>query len=98
VPSLPNVPTLQEQGLKNFEVNGWHALYAPKGTPKVVLDALHAAMQTALADAAYKNALAKLGASVPASDKTKPEGLQKHLKAEIDRWGPIIKKAGVYAD
>ena len=98
VPSLPNVPTMQEQGLKNFEVNVWHALYAPKGTPKAVLDTLSAAMQTALADAAYKNALEKLGASVPASDKTKPEGLQKHLKAEIDRWGPIIKKAGIYAD
>jgi tripartite-type tricarboxylate transporter receptor subunit TctC len=98
VPSLPNVPTLSEQGLKNFEVNVWHALYAPKGTPKAVIDTLNAAMQTALNDASYKGALEKLGASIPAADKTKPEGLQKHLKEEIERWGPIIKKAGIYAD
>ena len=98
VPSLPNVPTLQEQGLKNFEVNVWHALYAPKGTPKAVVDALNAAMRSALDDPGYKNALNKLGASVPAADKTTPAGLQQHQKAEIERWGPIIKKAGIYAD
>jgi tripartite-type tricarboxylate transporter receptor subunit TctC len=98
VPSLPNLPTLQEQGLKDFEVVVWHGLYAPKGTPKPVLEKLNAALKTAIQDASFKEALAKLG-SVPVSvDKATPEGLQKHLKAEIEKWGPVIKKAGVYAD
>jgi len=98
VPTLPDVPTLQEQGLKDFEVNVWHALYAPKGTPKEIVDKLNSAMRTALEDPAYKNALAKLGATPSPKDKATPEGLQQHLKSEIERWGPIIKKAGVYAD
>jgi tripartite-type tricarboxylate transporter receptor subunit TctC len=98
VASLPNVPTLQEQGLKNFEVNVWHALYAPKGTPKAAVDALNAALRAAMADGAYANALTKLGASPATAERQTPDGLQQHLKSEIDRWGPIIKKAGVYAD
>jgi tripartite-type tricarboxylate transporter receptor subunit TctC len=98
VPSLPNVPTLQEQGLKGFEVVVWHGLYAPKGTPKPVLDKLNAALKTAIQDGSFKEGLAKLGATPVTADKATPEALQKHLKAEIDRWGPIIKKAGVYAD
>jgi tripartite-type tricarboxylate transporter receptor subunit TctC len=98
VPSLPNVPTLQEQGLKGFEVVVWHGIYAPKGTPKPVLDKLNAALKTAIQDGSFKEGLAKLGATPVTADKATPEALQKHLKAEIDRWGPIIKKAGVYAD
>jgi tripartite-type tricarboxylate transporter receptor subunit TctC len=98
VPSLPFVPTLQEQGLKNFEVAVWHGLYAPKGTPKVVLDKLIAALQAAVKDPNLKAKLAELGAEPVSVDKATPEGLQKHLKAEIDKWAPIIKKAGIYAD
>ena len=98
VPSLSNVPTLQEQGLKGFEVVVWHGLYAPKGTPKAVLDRLNAALRTVIEDASFKDALAKLGNTAVAADKATPDALQKHLKAEIERWGPIIKKAGVYAD
>jgi tripartite-type tricarboxylate transporter receptor subunit TctC len=98
VPSLPDVPTLQEQGLKGFEVNVWHALYAPKGTPKAAVDKLNAALRSALQDSSYQKALEKLGASPASKEKATPEGLQQHLKSEIDRWGPIIKKAGIYAD
>ena len=98
VPSLPQVPTLQEQGLKGFEVVVWHGLYAPKGTPKPVLDKLNAALKTAIQDPSFKEALAKLGSAPVSPDQATPEALQKHLKAEIDKWGPIIKKAGVYAD
>ena len=98
VPSLPNVPTLQEQGMKGFEVNIWHGLYAPKGTPKAALDRLNAALNIAIADAGFKEALAKLGSVPVSADKATPQGLQSHLKSEIDRWGPIIKKAGIYAD
>jgi tripartite-type tricarboxylate transporter receptor subunit TctC len=98
VPSLPNVPTLQEQGLKGFEVVVWHGLYAPKGTPKAALDRLNAALVSAVKDPAFKEALAKLGAEPVSPDKVTAESLRSLLKSETDKWGPIIKKAGVYAD
>jgi len=98
VPSLPDVPTLQELGLKGFEVGIWHALYAPKGTPKEAIDKLVAALQFAVKDADVNKRFADLGATAYPADKATPAALQAHLKAEIDKWGPIIKKAGVYAD
>ena len=98
VASLKDIPTLAEQGLKDFEVGVWHGVYAPKGTPKPVLDKLVATLQEALQDTDLKANLAKLGTEpVPQKDAT-PDALRNHLKAEIDKWGPLIKKAGVYAD
>jgi putative tricarboxylic transport membrane protein len=98
VASLPNVPTLHEAGLPGFEIAVWHALYAPKGTPKPVIDKLAAALRDALKDATVKGRYGELGTEPVSEDQAKPEALRAHLKAEIDRWGPIIKKAGVYAD
>jgi tripartite-type tricarboxylate transporter receptor subunit TctC len=98
VPSLPNIPTLAEQGLKGFEVVVWHGLYVPKGTPKAALDRLNAALQDSVKDADFKASLAKLGAEPVSADRAKPEALHKLLAAEIAKWGPIIKKAGQYAD
>jgi len=98
VPSLPDVPTLDEQGLKGFEVGIWHGLYAPKGTPKPVIDKLVAALQAALKDETVNKRFADLGAQAYPIDKATPAALAAHLKAEVDKWGPIIKKAGVYAD
>ncbi len=98
VPSLPEVPTLQEQGLKGFEVGIWHGLYAPKGTPKPVLDKLVAALQETVKDEAVKKRFAELGATTYPPEKATPQALQAHLKSEIDKWTPLIKKAGVYAD
>jgi tripartite-type tricarboxylate transporter receptor subunit TctC len=98
VPSLKDIPTLQEQGLKGFEVAVWHGIYAPKGTPKPALDALVAGLQAALKDANVKLRLAELGTEPVAQNRATPEALKAHLKAEIDKWGPIIKKAGIYAD
>jgi tripartite-type tricarboxylate transporter receptor subunit TctC len=98
VPSLPNVPTMDEAGLKGFEVSIWHALYGPKGTPKPVIDKLTKALQEALKDATVKQRFADLGTEPVDEKRATPEALRAHLKAEIDRWGPIIKKAGVYAD
>jgi tripartite-type tricarboxylate transporter receptor subunit TctC len=98
VPSLPDVPTLEEQGLKGFEVGIWHALYAPKGTPKPALDKLVTALQSALKDETVNKRFADLGAQAYPVDKATPAALAAHLKAEIAKWGPIIKKAGVYAD
>jgi tripartite-type tricarboxylate transporter receptor subunit TctC len=98
VPSLPNVPTMDEAGLKGFEVSVWHGLYAPKGTPKAVIDKLSRALQAALKDTTLRQRFADLGADTVAENRATPEALRKHLRAEIDKWTPIIKKAGVYAD
>jgi len=98
IASLPNVPTLDEAGLKGFEVTVWHALYAPKNTPKAVIDKLTNALQDALKDTNVKQRFGELGTEPVSLDRATPQVLQKHLKAEIDKWTPIIKKAGVYAD
>jgi len=98
VPSLPDVPTLQEQGLKGADVGIWHGLYAPKGTPKPVLDKLVSSMQEALRDQTVNQRFTELGAVTFPADKQTPAALQAHLKAEIDKWAPLIKKAGQYAD
>jgi tripartite-type tricarboxylate transporter receptor subunit TctC len=98
VPSLKDVPTLQEQGLKDFEVAVWHGIYAPKGTPKQALDALVAGLQAALKDANVKLRLAELGTEPVPQNRATPEALKAQLKSEIDKWGPVIKKAGQYAD
>ena len=96
--TLPNVPTLAEQGLKGFEVKVWHGMYAPKGTPAPVLEKINAAMRTAMQDPMVKQRLADLSSDIPSADKMTPAGLKTHLEAEIVKWGPVIKKAGVYAD
>jgi tripartite-type tricarboxylate transporter receptor subunit TctC len=98
VASLPEVPTLDEQGLKGFQVGIWHGLYAPKGTPKEAIDKLAAALQAALKDPDVLKRFADLGATAYPADKATPAALQAHVKAEIEKWAPIIKKAGVYAD
>jgi tripartite-type tricarboxylate transporter receptor subunit TctC len=98
VPSLSKIPTLEEQGLKGFEVVVWHGVYAPKGTPKAALDKLNAALKTAVQDPAFKEAMVKLGAEPVSPEKVTAESLRSLLKSEIDKWGPIIKKAGMYAD
>lgn len=96
--ALPNVPTLDEQGLKDFEVKVWHGMYAPKGTPPDVLQKLNAALRAALQDPVVVQRLAGLSSDVPPPDKITPQGLKTHLEAEIAKWGPVIRKAGIYAD
>lgn len=98
VPSLPNVPTMDEAGLKGFEVSIWHAFYAPKGTPKPIIDKLVKALQFALKDSMVNQRFADLGTSPVSEDRATPESLRRHLKAETDKWGPILRKAGAYAD
>jgi tripartite-type tricarboxylate transporter receptor subunit TctC len=96
--SLKDLPTSAEAGLPGFELSIWHGMYAPKNTPKPVLDKLVAALQVALKDPALNKRFADLGATTVSADRQTPDALGKHLKAEIDKWAPIIKKAGVYAD
>jgi len=98
VPSLPDIPTLREVGVKGAEVGIWHGLYAPKGTPKPVIDKLVSSLQEALKDETVRKRFADLGAETYPPSQQNPAALQKHLKAEMDKWGPLIKKAGVYAD
>jgi len=98
VASLPDLPTLQEQGLKGADVGIWHGLYAPKGTPKPVLDKLVSSLQAALADADVQKRFADLGAVTYGKERQTPAALEAHLKAEIAKWAPLIKKAGQYAD
>ena len=77
----------------------WHGVYAPKGTPKPVIDQLTAALQAAHRGARRRQAHGRPRQRASCrKDKATPEGLRSHLKAEIDKWTPIIKKAGVYAD
>lgn len=96
--SLPKIPTVDEAGLKGFEVSVWHALYAPKGTPKPIIDTLTKALQAALKDKVVKDRFADLGTEPVEEKRATPDVLRAHLKAEIDKWAPIIKKAGTYAD
>jgi len=98
IETLKELPTMAEAGMPGFTVSIWHGLYAPKGTPKAALDKLVAALQAALKDANVQRRFAELGAETVTQDKATPEALHKHLAAEIAKWSPVIKKAGVYAD
>jgi tripartite-type tricarboxylate transporter receptor subunit TctC len=98
IAALPEAPTLDEQGLKGFEVVVWHGVYAPKGTPKEALDKLNAALRASLKDPIVGARFAELGAQVVPESKQTPAALREWLKAEIDKWGPVIRKAGTYAD
>lgn len=98
VPSLKDIPTLDEQGLKGFEVAVWHGIYAPAKTPKPVVDKLVQALQEALKDPVVKQRFGDLGTEPYDATRANPQALGSFLKSEIDKWAPIIKKAGVYAD
>jgi tripartite-type tricarboxylate transporter receptor subunit TctC len=98
IAALPDAPTLDEQGLKDFEVVVWHGVYAPKGTPREALDKLNEALRTSLRDPSVASKFADLGAQIVPESKQSPAGLRDWLKAEIDKWGPVIRKAGNYAD
>lgn len=98
VKSLPDVPTLQESGLKDFEVAIWHGLYAPKGTPKEVVDKLNAALNVALDDPKVIARFADLGTEPEPKDRRSPAFHKEFLAAEVAKWKPVIDAAGVYAD
>ena len=98
IPSLPDLPTMIESGYPGFDVAIWHGMYAPKGTPKAVVDTLVPALQKALQDPGLNQRFADLGATTATAERANPAALQQHLAAEIARWKPVIEKAGVYAD
>lgn len=98
ISALPDTPTLDELGLKGFEVVVWHGIYAPKGTPKAAIDRFGAALRASLKEPAVKTRLTELGAQFVPDAKVTPAGLSDWLRTETAKWAPIIRKAGVYAE
>ena len=96
--SLPDLPTLAESGLDGFEVSIWHGIWAPKGTPAAAVSKLEAALQAALKDPNVVKRFADLGTEPVPLEQATPAALDNHLKAEIERWKPIVQAAGVFAD
>jgi putative tricarboxylic transport membrane protein len=95
---LPDLPTLDESGLKGFEVSAWHAMWAPKGLPPEVAQKLTSALQAAVKDANVRERMAALGVDPVAPEQATPQALATHLKAEVAKWSPVIEAAGVKAN
>jgi tripartite-type tricarboxylate transporter receptor subunit TctC len=98
VPSAPDIPTLDEAGLPGFYISQWHGLWLPKGTPKNITIKLNAAVSQALADPIVRARLADLAQEIFPPDQQTPEALRTLQKAEIEKWWPIIKTAGIKAE
>jgi tripartite-type tricarboxylate transporter receptor subunit TctC len=97
-PALKHLPTMQESGLKGFEVTIWHGLYAPKGTPADALAKINAALKAALKDPEFIKKQEALGAVIVTDKRVEPAEHKKFVASEIAKWGPVIQAAGVYAD
>ena len=97
-PALKDIPTLNESGMKNFQVTIWHGLYAPKGTPPAVLQKINDALKVALKDPDFLKKEEGLGAVVVTDKRVEPVEHKKFVQSEVARFGPVIKAAGVYAD
>jgi tripartite-type tricarboxylate transporter receptor subunit TctC len=93
--SGPDIPTVDEAGLPNFYISVWHGLWAPKNTPKEIVAKLNAAVRQALADEKVRQRLVDLGQDIPPVEQQTPQALYDHHKAEIEKWWPIIKAAGI---
>jgi tripartite-type tricarboxylate transporter receptor subunit TctC len=93
-PALPDLPTSKEAGLPEFGASAWNALFAPKGTPKPVVEKLTAALDKALDDEGVRKRLLDLGSDIPGKDRRGQQALAALVKSEIDKWTPILKAAG----
>ena len=91
----PNVPTTDEAGLPGFYLSYWHGLWAPRGTPKDIIEKLNAAVAAALAEPPVRQRLGDLGQEIFGREQQRPESLGALQKAEIEKWWPIIKAAGI---
>jgi len=98
LPALPDVPTSAEAGLPGFHVSTWNALFAPKDTPRAIIEKLNAAAVTALADPAVRARFAAVGQEIPPREQQTPEALAALNKADIEKWWPIVKAANVKAE
>ncbi|MFM7848602.1 MAG: tripartite tricarboxylate transporter substrate-binding protein [Rubrivivax sp.] len=97
-PALAKLPTLDESGMKGFNVSIWHGMYAPKGTPKPIQEQINAALRKALADPEFIKRQEALGAVVVSDARLGQAEHKRFVEAEINKWGPVIKAAGQYAD
>jgi tripartite-type tricarboxylate transporter receptor subunit TctC len=95
LPSVPDVPTVDDAGLPGLHVALWLAMWAPKGTPKDVVAALNAAIRESLVDPTVRKRLADLGQEIPRPEQLSPESLAALQKADIKTWWPIVKAAGI---
>jgi tripartite-type tricarboxylate transporter receptor subunit TctC len=95
LPSAPDIPTVDEAGLPGYHVALWHGLWAPRATPKPVIERLNAAAVEALADPAVRKRLADLGQEVYPRERQNPQALAAQQKADIDKWWPIIKAGNI---
>jgi tripartite-type tricarboxylate transporter receptor subunit TctC len=93
--AAPDIPTADEAGLPGFYVSTWNAMFAPKGTPKPIIAKLNAAAVAALADPAVRSRFTALGQEIPPRDEQSPEALDALVKADIEKWWPIIKAANI---
>jgi tripartite-type tricarboxylate transporter receptor subunit TctC len=93
--AAPDIPTVDEAGLPGFYISVWHGLWAPKGTPKEIVEKLDASVTRALADEHVRRRLGEIGQDIPSREHQTPEGLRALQKAEAEKWWPIIKAAGV---
>ncbi len=93
--AAPNIPTTDEAGAPGLHLSVWHGLWVPKGTPKDIVVKLNAAVVDALADPKVQERLAKFGQDIPSRAQQMPEGLGAYQRAEIEKWWPIIKAAGI---
>ena len=98
VPAAPELPTLSEAGLRDFDLSVWYGLVVPKGTPKPIADQLSAALRAAISDATVVKRLAEFGAQPVSPDRATPDAFAAFLRAYVAKWAPVIKAAGVYAD
>jgi tripartite-type tricarboxylate transporter receptor subunit TctC len=96
--AAPDIPTVDEAGLPGFYLAPWHGIWAPKGTPHIIVEKLNAAVVAALADPAVRQRLGDLGSNTPPREEQTPEWLRTFHKAEIEKWWPIIKTAGIRAE
>ncbi len=96
--SMPDLPALSEFGVKGFDISIWFGLYAPKGTPKPIIEKLSAALMQAVQDPDVKARLESIGTAPVTPDLAVPEKLREHLKNEIETLGPLLTKAGVQAN
>ena len=98
LPSAPDVPTADEAGAPGLHIAIWHGLWAPKGTPPEVIGRLNAAVRKSLADTGVRQRFAEMGQEIPLGEQQTPAALAEYQRAEIAKWGPIIKAAGIKAE
>jgi len=93
--AAPDIPTVDEAGLPGLYVSVWYGIWAPRNTPRNVVARLNSAIVAALSDSTVRQRLAELGQEIPPREQQTPEALGAHHKAEIDKWWPLIKAAGI---